>query len=418
MFKTWQRHINLTLLAIQLSASLAFFVYSQWSHASEHPIVRAGAFTSVLLYAAMLWAYWRGWEPARRTTVLLLSLLIGFLLPEPFVTNYAAFVIIIPPALALVLAEPIWILASAATVLLILIVRAGGEGAYTAPSTLLMYGMALGGMTLSRLMLDIARREAEQQAAQIQTLNTELETRVRTRTLALEATNKELDAFSYSVSHDLRAPLRHINSYSKILMNDHAGQLSPEGRTHLERISDAGQKMNQLIDDLLRLSRVTSLEMHLTPVDLALLAQPIVNELYQSAPHRPATITMPPTLPARADPSLIHIVLLNLLHNAWKFTSQTPNAAIELGQLPAPPDSKEAVYFVRDNGVGFDMQYAKKLFTPFQRLHSAEEFEGTGIGLTLVQRIIRRHGGNVWVEAAPNQGATFFFTLPTNGKHP
>lgn len=235
------------------------------------------------------------------------------------------------------------------------------------------------------------------------------ETALQKAKLELEAANKELEAFSYSVSHDLRAPLRSIDGFSLALLEDYGMLLPPEGRNFLERVRSSAQHMAELIDDLLNLSKVTRASMKLVPVDLSQLALGIVAELQRTQRERKVNFTIAANLKARGDPNLLQVVLENLLNNAWKFTSKQDLAEIEFG---AKYENDETVYFIRDNGAGFDMDYVGKLFGAFQRLHAMTEFSGTGIGLATVQRIIHRHGGRVWAEGAVDQGATFFFTLP------
>jgi PAS domain S-box-containing protein len=228
--------------------------------------------------------------------------------------------------------------------------------------------------------------------------------------LELEAANKELEAFSYSVSHDLRSPLRTIDGFSQALLEDYADQLPAEGQNYLKRVRAATQRMGQLIDDLLNLSKVTRAAMKLVPVDLSGLVQGIVAELQRIQPERRVNFKITPNLKARGDPNLMQAVLENLLNNAWKFTAKREQAQIEFG---SKSENNETIYFIRDNGAGFDMTYVDKLFGAFQRLHAMTEFSGTGIGLATVQRIINRHGGRIWAEGAVDRGATFFFTLPT-----
>ncbi len=228
--------------------------------------------------------------------------------------------------------------------------------------------------------------------------------------LQLEAANKELEAFSYSVSHDLRAPLRTIDGFSLALLEDYGNQLPAEAQGYLTRVRNAAQHMAELIDDLLNLSRVTRSVMKSAPTDLSRLAQGIVTELRQTHKERSVNFDIAPNLKVQGDPNLLQVVLENLLNNAWKFTSKQEQARIEFG---SKTENGETIYFIRDNGAGFDMAYAGKLFGAFQRLHTMTEFPGTGVGLATVQRIIQRHGGRVWAEAAKDQGATFFFTLPS-----
>ena len=235
------------------------------------------------------------------------------------------------------------------------------------------------------------------------------------RTRQLEATNRELEAFSYSVSHDLRAPLRHIEGYVAMLTEDTAGKLSAEAQRYLKVIVEASQEMDALINDLLAFSRMDRAEMRETRVELDVLVQNGIRDLEMSTRERNIVWKVSPLPAATGDPALLKQVFANLLGNAVKFTHPKAQAVIEIGC--AGEEDGRVVVFVRDNGVGFDMKYADKLFGVFQRLHRAEEFEGTGIGLANVRRILARHGGRVWGEAVPDQGATFYFTLkPAPGR--
>jgi signal transduction histidine kinase len=238
--------------------------------------------------------------------------------------------------------------------------------------------------------------------------------RLESRTEELQTLNREMEAFNYSVSHDLRAPLRGIDGFSQALQEDYADKLDDAGRDYLQRVRQAAQRMGHLIDDLLRLSRISRQQLNFNPVDLSAMAEAIVYELQQREPQHRPQITVTPGLSTRGDRDLLRIALENLLGNAWKFTGQTSKAHIEVGQ---EYQDKERVFFVRDNGAGFDLAHADKLFTPFQRLHTTSEFPGTGIGISLVQRIIHRHGGRIWATGAPQQGATFYFTLPEEDNH-
>jgi PAS domain S-box-containing protein len=224
----------------------------------------------------------------------------------------------------------------------------------------------------------------------------------------LEMTNQELETFSYSVSHDLRAPIRSIDGFSAILEQDYGDKLDERGRDCLHRVRAAAQRMYTLIDALLTLSRVTQEEMRRDVIDLSALARSVATELQRTHPDRQVEFVIPPGIIGIGDASLVRVALENLIWNAWKFTSRQPAPRIEFG---AVDKSGATVYFVRDNGAGFDMAYADKLFGAFQRLHTAEEFPGTGIGLPTVQRVVRRHGGKVWAEGAVDHGAVFYFTL-------
>lgn len=243
---------------------------------------------------------------------------------------------------------------------------------------------------------------------EIRKLNVELEHRVVERTAQLEAANKELQAFSYSVSHDLIAPLRSINGFSEALLEDYGEKLDGAAKDYLGRVREASQRMGQLIDDLLALSRVTRSEIRWEKVDLSGLARSIAAELQSAGPGRNVQFAITDGLLTDGDPGLLRAALGNLIGNAWKFTAKKPEATIELG---VTQNNGKKIYFVRDDGAGFDMAYAGKLFGPFQRLHGRKEFEGTGIGLATVQRIINRHGGRIWAEAEVSRGATFYFTL-------
>ena len=259
---------------------------------------------------------------------------------------------------------------------------------------------------LHTLRLRAERQEAE---AAIHQLNEELERRVTERTAQLEVANQELEAFSYSISHDLRAPLRSIDGYSQALMEEYSSQLGLPGQNYLRRIRTAAQRMSELIDALLGLSRLMRGELKRMEIDVSALAREIAQELRRQDEERRVEFIIAGHLTASADPRLLRAVLENLLGNAWKFTSKTPEARIEFGTIR--PDRKVRVYFVRDNGAGFDMTYADKLFGTFERLHTADEFPGHGIGLAIVYRIIHRHGGRVWAESQVDKGATFYFTL-------
>jgi PAS domain S-box-containing protein len=252
--------------------------------------------------------------------------------------------------------------------------------------------------------------EQREHEAKIHALNGQLEQRVRERTAQLETAFREMEAFSYSVSHDLRAPLRGIDGFSHALLEDYGDRLDPEGRHFLRRIRNGAQRMGQIMDDLLDLSRLSRHELAREPMDLSAQVRQILGGLEQQAPgERRVELSVQDGLQVQADPRLMHMVLGQLLTNAWKFTGKRAGARIEFGAAPGEAGS---TFYVRDNGAGFDMAYAGKLFGAFQRLHDAVEYPGTGVGLAIAQRILLRHGGRIWAEAAVDQGATFFFNLP------
>jgi len=258
------------------------------------------------------------------------------------------------------------------------------------------------GVLLSSAIRDITDRKRAE--AGIRQLNSEL----ARRSAELEATNKELETFAYSVSHDLRAPLRAIDGFSQVLMEDYGEALDEEGLDHLRRVRAATLRMGELIDGLLGLARLTRQEIHLEAVDLSALARSVVQNLLQNEPNRRVEFVIAEGARAQGDRGLMEVVLQNLLANAWKFTSKQPHTHIEFGMCE---ENGATVFFIRDNGAGFDMAYAGKLFGAFQRLHAQGEFDGHGIGLATVQRIIRRHGGRIWAEGQVGKGATFSFTL-------
>jgi len=258
------------------------------------------------------------------------------------------------------------------------------------------------GLLVSAAIRDVTQRRRMEE--DVQKLNEDL----KQRAAQLEAANKELETFSYSVSHDLRAPLRSIDGFSHVVLEDYGEQLPTDARNYLERVRAAAQRMAVLIDDLLNLSRVTRTALQPRFINLSKIAEEIIRELEEREPHRQPKVSINPELMVEADPHLIHIVLENLLSNAWKFTARQEQAHIEFGQIDR---AKERTFFVRDNGVGFDMAYSDKLFGVFQRLHSVSDYPGTGVGLATVQRIISIHGGRIWAESAEGKGATFYFTL-------
>jgi signal transduction histidine kinase len=259
----------------------------------------------------------------------------------------------------------------------------------------------------------LSNRQLREQERKINALNQEL----LERAAALETANKELEAFSYSVSHDLRAPLRSIDGFSQAIIEDYGDGIDERGKDYLRRVRSAAQRMAHLIDDMLKLSRLTRNEMVLQEIDLSAIARDIADRMRNLEPERKVEFLIQPDLMVKGDWHLLRIALENLFNNAWKYTSKHPSARIEFGSRNV---DREQVCFVKDDGAGFDMKYAKKLFGAFQRMHNEEEFPGTGVGLATVQRIIHRHGGKIWAESEVEKGATFHFTIPPrepeNGK--
>lgn len=257
-----------------------------------------------------------------------------------------------------------------------------------------------------KLALEIEERRRSE--VEIARLNTELEDRVRERTLQLEVANQELEAFCSSVSHDLRAPLRAIDGFSQALVEDFAEGIPEEGRRYLSRIRVSAQRMSDLIEDLLNLSQVSRAKLAIQPVDVGDIARQVVADLRLRDPDRVVDVSIWEGMQADADPGLLRAALENLVGNAWKFSSRADKPRIEIGVLR---DREQSTFYVRDNGAGFDMAFKDKLFGTFQRLHSASDFPGTGVGLATVQRIIHRHGGRIWADAQVGKGAVFYFTL-------
>jgi PAS domain S-box-containing protein len=264
-------------------------------------------------------------------------------------------------------------------------------------------GAVVGATTIGR---DVT--EQNRAHARLAHLNEELEERVGQRTLELQASNRELEAFAYSVSHDLRAPLRAIDGFSQRVLKRYGDRLGADGVHALERVRAATQRMGQLIDEILELSRLGRRSMRCQRVDLSALVSEIVTELRDQEPDRNVQVIVKPWIVATGDPALLRAALVNLLSNAFKFTGETPAARVE---FDSSTTDGETVFSVRDNGAGFDMAYADKLFRPFERLHNERRFTGTGVGLAIVQRVVLRHGGRIWAQSTAEEGATFFFTL-------
>jgi PAS domain S-box-containing protein len=285
--------------------------------------------------------------------------------------------------------------------------RASGEQKWVWERGSAVRGPAGNVIALEGFVCDITERKQAQE--EVARLNAELEERVRLRTAQLEAANAELEAFSYSIAHDLRSPLTSIDGFSHMLGELAAQSIGDQGRHYLRRIRAGVRQMSDLTDAMLSLARLSRVQLKWERVDLAAIARAIEANLRESAPERPATVEIPDHLYAQGDPRLLTQVIANLVGNAWKFSAGKPRTVIRIGS--ALGANGEPAFFVADQGAGFDMAHASRLFGAFQRLHATSEFEGTGIGLALVQKIVSRHAGRIWADARPGDGATFYFTL-------
>jgi signal transduction histidine kinase len=254
-----------------------------------------------------------------------------------------------------------------------------------------------------------AEQARDQALSSLEEMNRNLERRIKERTSELEIVNQQLEAFSYSVSHDLRAPLRSITGFSDILAEEAGQALSPESKRSLEHVRSSARHMSELIDGLLAMARIVKTDLNRTAIDLSAMATEVEREIRQTEPSRSAEFAIDHNVNVVADRVLLRCVLSNLLGNAWKYTAKRAHAHIHVGKIE--PETGATVFFIKDNGAGFEMRYADRLFSPFQRLHTQDEFPGIGVGLATVQRIIMKHGGRIWAESRPDHGATFFFTL-------
>jgi len=395
----------LALLVLLASiASLIAYVHGARS------LYRVAAYTSIAIHTALLFAILAAGllcaRPARGWTPLLVS-----------------------PGPGGVAIRQLWLPSAAALLILSWLTDWGdGAGLYSSEfssAALIFLCIAVLSVFTWKTALSLDRADARRSLAEAEKrqLYAGLEQRVAQRTAQLAAANheltalnKELEAFSYSVSHDLRAPLRSMDGFAAVLIEDYAQTLDAEGKDALERIRAASQRMGQLIDELLRLSHVGRTALKLERVDLSALARGIAEALQRAQPERRVRWEIDPDLGLEADPPLVRVLMQNLLENAWKFTGKTEQAVIRVGALAR---DRRRAFFVADNGAGFDMAHASKMFGAFQRLHHTEDFPGTGIGLAIVQRIVHRHGGQIWAEAKPDAGATFFFVLgdPESNSH-
>jgi signal transduction histidine kinase len=290
----------------------------------------------------------------------------------------------------------------------------------TSAGLTILLGLVLAGLSRRELrrvsrVYETALSDHAAAEVRLEQLNADLERRILDRTAELSALNGELEAFSYSVSHDLRAPLRAVDGFSRILVEDFASNLPDEAREFLELVRSNAQHMGKLIEDLLAFSRLSRAPLHTQKVDMAALARRVLDDLKMDANGRHIEVAIGDLSPCQGDPALLRQVFANLLANAIKYTRSRDIAHVEIGSQS--PEHEEVTFFVSDDGVGFDMTYAHKLFGVFQRLHRAEDFEGTGVGLAIVQRIVARHGGRVWAEGAVEKGATFYFSLPLEDTH-
>jgi light-regulated signal transduction histidine kinase (bacteriophytochrome) len=273
-------------------------------------------------------------------------------------------------------------------------------------SSVLLYVL----LSIMQRRQDAALRALSERESEIRRMNAELERRVAQRTEQLEAMNRELESFAYAVSHDLRAPLRSMSGFSQLLQDNPSDALDEKSRHYLKRINDASRRMSALIEDLLSLSRISRSELSPRTVDLSQLVNDVATTIRERYPQHQVDLHVETGMLVQADPRLLRIAIENLLDNAWKYTRYAEQPQVRVGSQTSDDGQ---TYYVRDNGIGFDMAYSSKLFGPFQRLHADPDYPGTGIGLVTVQRILARHGGRIWVHAEPNRGATFYFTFGT-----
>lgn len=395
-----RRRLTLGVIALQMLALAGLLVFDLANGGDQS----VGLAVGILVFGGLITVTLRGWKDAPIAAVIALALLVGAAMPEPFVTHTAPLVTAIVPMLALLVAPAPWIAISTAVMIGTLVLRAGGVGVYANPETIVYYAMVVVGLTASRVLADRDREELALTQATLRASNAALEERVERRTADLAAAKGELEEVSYAVSHDLRAPLRAMHGYARLI--EESPGLTHEALGHLDAIRKNASLMAEQIDDLVRMTEVLRRPLEPRRVDLTAIARHAADALRPAFAGRPVAITVHDLGTATADPDLVELIFTNLIANAIAFSADR-DAVVEVGVEDA---GGERAYFVRDNGIGFDMRYADKLFRAFERLHPATH-GGRGVGLAIVRRAVVRHHGRVWADAAVGKGATFHFTL-------